>query len=96
MQPDPTTVAAATEGRFDKFELEHLLPSELRPSFRDACARIEVRFTQECAATGDPCLDSGCSVVGDDHQACLQPLLRSDADYRKACGAEWVRMVEGR
>ena len=96
MQPDQATVAAAAEGQFDKLELEHLLPSEMRESFRDACARIEVRFTEECAAAGDPCLESGCSVVGDDHQACLQPLLRSAVEYRKACGAEWIRMVAGR
>ncbi len=96
MQPNPATIAAAAEGRFDKLELEELLPPTMRPSFREACARIEVRFTDECAASGDPCLESGCSVVGDDHEACLQPLMRSAVEYRKACGAEWIRLVERR
>lgn len=72
-----------------KRELAALLGPECRQPFLERCAAIEKRYTDECAALNDPCLESGCSVAGVEGEACLQPLLRSEAEYRKACVAEW-------
>ena len=73
-----------------KRELAALLEPEYRQLFLQRCAAIEKRYTEECAAQNDPCLESGCSVAGVEGEACLQPLLRSEAEYRKACVAEWT------
>jgi hypothetical protein len=82
-------MAHAMAGRFAKGALASMLTLASRPAFLDACAGIEKRYTEGCAAAHDPCLESGCSCEG---EVCLQPLLRADAEYRKACGAEWVRL----
>ena len=71
-------------------ELAALLAPELRKPFLARCAAIEKRYTAECAAQDDPCLESGCSVAGVDGEACLQPLLRAQTAYRKECVAEWT------
>ena len=73
-----------------KNELAALLEPESRQPFLERCAAIEKRYTEECAAQNDPCLESGCSVAGVEGEACLQPLLRADREYRKACLAEWL------
>jgi hypothetical protein len=86
-------IAAAVEGQFEKQDLAILLDPERRQPFLDACARIERRFTDECAAGNEPCLESGCALAGEEGEACLQPLLRADVEYRKACGAQWIRFL---
>ena len=73
-----------------KNELAALLEPDCRQAFLERCAVIEKRYTEECAAQNDPCLESGCSVAGVEGEACLQPLLRSEAEYRKACVTEWT------
>jgi hypothetical protein len=77
----------ASEGRFTKAELAEFLSSERRRSFLNACARIEKQFTEDCAAKGEPCLESGCSANG---EICLQPLLHAGSAYHKACAAAWL------
>jgi len=82
-------MAHAMAGRFAKDALACMLTPGSRSAFLDACTRIEKNYTAACAATHDPCLVSGCSCEG---EVCLQPLLRADAEYRRAYGAEWVRL----
>ena len=82
-------MASAMRGCLSKDALAPLLNPSSREAFFRACALIERRYTQACAGAHDPCLESGCSC---EDEICLQPLLRADADYRKACGAEWVRL----
>ena len=57
----------------------------------EACANIEKQYTEDCAAQNDPCLESGCSVVGVEGETCLQPLLMASLAYHKACAAEWMK-----
>jgi hypothetical protein len=80
---------SAREGRLPKHALASLLTPESRQAFLAACAEIEARFTDACATSGDPCLESGCSCEG---EVCLQPLLRAGSDYLSACGAEWATL----
>jgi hypothetical protein len=82
-------IAAASEGRLTKTALAGLLTVDARRRFLDACAVIEKRYTDACGAANDPCLESGCAVEGED-EICLQPLLRADVEYQKACAAEWA------
>ena len=88
------TVRALTEQLQDAEALKHaladLLDADRRRAFLDHCAAIEKGYTAACTATGDPCLASGCALEG---ETCLQPLLRSAAEYRAACGAEWLKLV---
>ena len=79
-------VARALEGRLSKHALAGLLAPRARRAFYDACRRIEERYTNECREMNDPCLESGCSMVG---ERCLQPILRAGIDYYRECGAEW-------
>jgi hypothetical protein len=65
------------------------LTPEAREKFLEACAIIEKKYTDECADSGDPCLESGCSAKG---EICLQPLLRAGTEYHKKCGAEWAKL----
>jgi len=74
-----------------KHELAAMLAPEFREPFLRRCAAIEKRYTDECAAQNDPCVESGCSVAGVDGEACLQPLLRAETEYRKECIAEWAK-----
>jgi hypothetical protein len=80
-------VTLAEEGRLSKRELADLLAIDRRPAFLNACAEIEKGYTEECAAKNDPCLESGCSAVG---EICLQPLLHAGSSYYKACAAAWL------
>ena len=79
----------AVEGRLTKHALATRLAAEPRRHFLDACAAIEKKFTDDCTAAGDHCLESGCALEG---EVCLQPLLRAGTEYHKACGAEWIRL----
>ena len=81
---------SAINGRMSKDDLLMLLKPEFRSAFLKKCSVIEARYTGECAALNDPCLESGCSVAGVSGEACLQPLLRRETEYRSACGAEWI------
>jgi hypothetical protein len=73
-----------------KRSLTDLLDPDQKPTFLATCAAIEKRFTEECTASGDPCLESGCAVAGD---TCLDPLLRSAGEYRRAFCAEWLKLI---
>jgi hypothetical protein len=84
--PDQWMTLAA-DGRLSKAELAVLLAPEERQAFLDACAQIERRFTEECTAKNDPCLESGCSCEG---EVCLQPLQHAEPAYHKACAAAWL------
>jgi len=88
-----TLMDSAINGRLSKDELLMLLKPEFRPGFLRKCAAIETRFTDECAALDDPCLASGCSVAAVPGEACLQPLLWRETEYRSACGAEWIEII---
>jgi len=77
----------AEEGRLPKRVLMNLLVIDRRAAYLEVCAAIEARYTHDCAATNDPCLESGCALDG---EVCLQPLVRAEIDYRKACAAEWI------
>lgn len=84
-------MAFAAEGPLSKPALAALLNGEARPVYLKRCARIERAYTDACAAKGDPCLESGCSVEGGD-EICLQPLLEAGVEYDKACALEWIEL----
>jgi hypothetical protein len=84
------SIELAVEGRLSKLDLATLLHADKRPAFFDACAAIEKRYTEACTATDDPCLESGCAVDG---EVCLQPLMRAETAYNKACAEVWLRLV---
>jgi hypothetical protein len=88
--PQEIVVGHAAEGRIPKHVLAGLLPPAKRAAFLEACARIEKRYTEDCTAAGDPCLESGCALEG---EICLQPLLRAGDEYHKACAAEWLKIM---
>lgn len=79
----------ALGGSLSKSELATLLTRDARRRFEAACAAIELTYTDECRAMNDPCLESGCSAEG---ERCLQPLLRAEEEYHRACGAEWAKL----
>ena len=78
----------AAEGHLPKQVLLNLVTIGKRRAYLDACAVIEKKYTDDCAAKNDPCLESGCAVEG---EICLQPLLRAGSEYHKACAAEWIK-----
>jgi hypothetical protein len=82
-------MTCAIEGRLSKHALASLLTLDARRVFFDACGAIEQKYTDDCRAMNDPCLESGCSAEG---ERCLQPLLRAGTDYHKACGVEWATL----
>ena len=77
----------AKDGNPAKADLADSLIPEARYAFLDKCAAIERRLTTQCAATGEPCLESGCALEG---EACLNAVLNADAEYHQACAAEWL------
>jgi len=83
------TFAAA--GRLTKQVLGSLLGPGDAQAYLDVCAVIERQYTADCTAKDDPCLESGCAVEG---EICLEPLLRADREYRRACGAAWKPLFE--
>jgi len=78
----------ALGGRLSKHALASLLTAAAKKPFSEACARIELNYTKDCALN-DTCLEAGCSAEG---ERCLQPLLRAGTDYEKACGMEWSKL----
>ena len=82
-------IELAQQGRFSKELLVGFLARDKRQPYLDACTTIERRFTAECTAAGDPCLEGGCALEG---EVCLQPLLRAQTEYLKECGHAWVRL----
>jgi hypothetical protein len=79
----------AAQGILPKSVLVNLIDIDHRQAYLDACAVIEKKYTEDCTATDDPCLESGCAVEG---EICLQPLLRAGAEYHKASAAEWIKL----
>jgi hypothetical protein len=79
----------AAEGHLPKNALMDLIVPDKRKAYADACAVIERTYTEACAATNEPCLEAGCAI---DDEICLQPLLRAGVEYRKQCGAEWIKL----
>jgi hypothetical protein len=79
----------AADGHLPKSSLVNLLIAGRRQAYLDACALIERKYTEACAAKKDPCLAMGCAVEG---ETCLEPLLSAGPDYRKACAAEWIKL----
>ena len=79
----------AEEGRLTKHVLATTLTPEPRRQFLEACAAIERKYTDDCEAAKDPCLESGCSAEG---EICLQPLLRAGTEYHRACASEWAKL----
>jgi len=79
-------IELAENGELTKQVLVRLLAIDKRQAFLDACAAVEKQYTDECGASGSPCLEGGCAVQG---EMCLQPLLRAEIDYHKACGQVW-------
>ena len=84
-----TLMKVAEQGRLPKSVLVNLLDLGHRHAFLAACAVIEKRYTEDCTATNDPCLESGCAAEG---EICLQPLLRAGIGYHRACAAEWIKL----
>lgn len=85
----PQLLKYAEEGRLTKHALATTLTPEPRRRFLAACAAIEKKYTDTCAAAKDPCLESGCAAEG---EICLEPLLRAGTEYHKACAAEWAKL----
>jgi hypothetical protein len=81
-------MTCAEQGRLPKSLLVSLLDVKHRQAYLDACAAIEKKYTEDCTATNDPCLESGCAV---EDGICLQPLLRAGIEYHKACATEWIK-----
>ena len=82
----------AASGHLSKDALVNLLDLESRQPYLDACAVIERKYTAECAAKNDPCLESGCSIDQAAGEICLQPLLNAGMEYHKACAGEWIKL----
>jgi hypothetical protein len=81
----------AAQGHLTKQVLGSLLDADDRQTYLDACTVIEKRYTADCAAKHDPCLESGCALEG---EVCLEPLLRAGLEYHRACGAAWKLLFE--
>jgi hypothetical protein len=79
-------VQRAEHGDMSKGMLADLLAPDARYAFLESCAQIERDFTDQCAAKGDFCLESGCALEGD---ACLEALLVAGPEYQKACARVW-------
>lgn len=82
----------AEDGHLSKHVLVNLLDLESRRPYLDACAAIEKKYTEECAAKNDPCLESDCAIDQAEGEICLQPLVRADVEYHKACAGEWIKL----
>jgi hypothetical protein len=79
----------AASGMYSKAGLASLLTPEAKYEFLAACAAIELKLTDECAAKQDPCLEEGCAVEG---EVCLEAVLKAGTDYSKACAGEWLKL----
>ena len=81
----------AREGHLTKQILGSLLGADDARAYFEACAEIEKRYTTECAASDDLCMESGCAAEG---EICLEPLVKAGREYRRACGAAWRTLFE--
>jgi hypothetical protein len=90
---DERLMEQAAGGRLTKLEMATSLAIGPRQAFLEACAEIEKKYTDACAAAKDPCLEAGCAAEG---EVCLEPLLRAGLDYPTACGAEFVKLFRDR
>lgn len=94
---DPNTLSLeqlkrlAADGHLTKDALAQLLVPEQRKAYSDACNAIEMAYTQACKASGDPCLESGCSIDHEHGETCLQPLINAGVEYHKKCAVEWAK-----
>ena len=79
----------AEDGHVPKRVLVNLLAFDQRQPYLEACMEIERQYTDACIAKNDPCLESGCSVEGED-EICLQPILNAGIAYQQACAAAWI------
>jgi len=79
----------AQSGRFSKADLAPLLCLQMRHEYFEMCATIEKRLTETCTASGNPCLEGGCSADG---EICLEPVLSAGLDYSRACGAVFATL----
>jgi len=84
-------MAFAGEGHLTKQILGGLLDADDARAYLEACAVIERRYTADCGASDDRCLESGCAVEG---EICLEPLVRAGRDYQQACAAAWRILFE--
>jgi hypothetical protein len=76
-----------------KQQLAARLSPDVRKVFLARCAEIEKRLTRACGDSHDPCLESGCSLEGED-EACLQPVLRAGAEYDEACERVFAELTQ--
>jgi hypothetical protein len=83
-------ITYASAGGVSKQALASLLTAQARRPFLAACAAIELKYTESCREQNDPCLETGCSMDGEEQ--CLEPLLLAGTDYGKACGGEWAKL----
>ncbi len=74
-----------------KQALANRLAPGARRIFLDRCTAIEKELTAACGSAGDPCLESGCSLEGED-EPCLQPILRAGDEYAAACDAAFAEL----
>ena len=79
----------AAEGHLPKEALLNLIATGKRESYLDACTAIEKKYTDDCAAENEPCLESGCAV---ENEICLEALLNAGVEYHKACAGEWIKL----
>jgi hypothetical protein len=81
----------AEQGHLSKFMLASLLEPDSRHQFLESVAALEKRFTDECGAKSDPCLEDGCAMDG---EVCLEAVLKAGSPFQLACAAEWIRMFK--
>src|ERR1700694_2752654 len=79
----------AEQGRLPKSVLVNLLDVGHRQAYLDACVVIEKKYTEDCTATNDPCLESGCALEG---EICLEPLMRAGIAYQRGGADEWITL----
>jgi hypothetical protein len=81
----------AADGHLTKDTMAHLIVPEKRREYIEACSVMEMAYTRACKASGDPCLESGCSIDHEHGETCLQPILNAGVEYHQKCAAEWAR-----
>ena len=82
----------ANRGHLPKHVLANLLILEQRQRFLNACTQLERQYTEECTASNDPCLESGCSVAGGAEDPSCSRSWRAGIEYHRACAAEWLKL----
>lgn len=79
----------AKTGHLSKASLTALLEPKIRKLFLSTCAIVEKSFTENCGASGSPCLEDGCAFEGTD-ETCLNAILLSEGKCLKVCVDLWV------